>query len=75
MKIDVEKIVSDACAHAQIELARRLDARMEPQNRKSDIWMTDWVDEAKSAIPAAISVALTRALSDVLDRLEFPGRS
>lgn len=68
-KVNVEKIVSDACAHAQIELVKRLNARMEPQNRKSDIWMEDWMNEAETAIPAAISIALTRSITDVLKDL------
>ena len=69
MDINIEKIVSDACAHAQIELTARLDSRMEPQNRKYDIWMTDWYEESKTAIPASISVALNHALSDLFAQL------
>ena len=68
-EIDIEKIVDDACAHATLELYKILDEGMEDKNRKTDSWMWDWTNVARTAIPSAISVALKKSLESVLAQL------
>lgn len=66
--INVEKIADDACAHAELELRRLINDRME--NRKHDTWTEDWAEISLKAIPQAIKVALIHTLNDLQTQLE-----
>ena len=68
MKIDIDKIVDDACADARVAFKSALDAQMEV--RRTESWMWDWTKGAENAIPQARQTALSHALTDLVSQLD-----
>lgn len=60
----LDQLISDACAHAELELRRKVEDRQ--QNRKNEIWHDELTDLLVTAVPVAFGIALRHVLSAVL---------